>query len=87
MITAYALKLRDGRIVVGAIQGCGGLVGGGVHNEARIRLAIARANAGKRLDVYEPQAGHVLLYPSATAADAGPSELVDLRGARLLEVL
>lgn len=87
MITAYAIKLADGRIVVGAIQGSGGLVGSGAHNRARIRREIARATAGNPLGICEPKTGHALLYPSATAVDAGPSEAIDLRGAELFEEL
>ncbi len=87
MITAFALKLADGRIVVGAIQGSGGLIGGGTHNRARLRTEIRRATEGRPLRIHEPKPGHVALYPSATVADAGPCEHVDVRGATLVEEL
>lgn len=87
MITAYAIKLADGRIVVGAIQGSGGLIGGGAHNRDRVRATIRRATEGSPLGIFEPKRGHVALYEHATVADAGPCEYVDVRGADLVEEL
>jgi hypothetical protein len=85
MLTAYAIKLADGRVVVGAVHGAGGLIGCGPQNASRVRAAIKRATEGKSLNVYEPKFGHIAMYPSATTADAGPVEYVDVRGATLVE--
>lgn len=87
MIAAFSICLANGQIVVGAIHGSGGLVGGGKHNRDRIRREIARATIGKPLGICEPKPGHVRMYQAATAADAGESIEVDIRGARLVEEL
>jgi hypothetical protein len=87
VITAFAIKLADGRIVVGAIHGAGGLIGGGAQNRHRVRDAIRRATEGRSLLIAEPKPGHAWLYPNATAADGGPREAIDLRGAELMEEL
>jgi hypothetical protein len=79
----WAFRLADGSIVVGPVQGCGGVLR---WNEGRDRLQLdtERARAGEELSVYEPKPGHVRVYPDYSAAGNGDPVDVDLRTAVLL---
>ena len=77
----YRLRLADGRIVTGPIQGCGGTIPSG--QVRRIQIQIDRANAGEALGFYEPAPGCVSLrYYNPNGPDR--HETIDLRGAVLL---
>ena len=78
----FTLRLADGRVVTGPIQGAGGVVGTG--GAARLRIDISRASEGKRLSIYEPKPGFARVYPNYSALETGEPLDVDLRGAELI---
>ncbi len=79
----FAIKLRDGEVVVGPVQGCGGVVErrGGF---GRLRVAIVHAEEGLPTGLYEPRPGWARVYPEYSAQGQGPAIDVDLRGAEVL---
>jgi hypothetical protein len=85
----YRFKLADGRVVVGAVQGSGGVIGGRSVAEAtdgvrRLRVAIKRAEEGERTGIYEPKPGHACLYPEYSFASQGPRISIPLVGATVM---
>ncbi len=79
----WAVRLADGRVVVGPVQGSGGVIGLAAGRE-RLELAIKRAELGRPTGIYEPIPGHARMFPSYSAFGNGDHVDADLRGAVLL---
>lgn len=83
MIAAsWSFRLADGRTVTGPVIGSGGFVearGG----RRRLTVAIERARAGAPLSIFEPEPGHVRIFPGFSAAGDGAPLDIDLRAAEL----
>lgn len=85
------ITTATGQVVTGAVQGCGGMVGGGsIHLGAeraseialeRVRAAIEAANEGRGRHSMASPPGVAWVYPQHCACGNGPRVEVDLRGA------
>jgi hypothetical protein len=85
----FTITQANGKKVTGVVHGAGGVLHANVdgqearlHHLKRLRGLIRLATAGKELWAYEPQPGHVRVYPDYAAFDSGEAVDVDLRGAR-----
>ncbi len=78
----FLLKLADGRYVAGPIQGSGGVL----TRQCLPWLleSIDRAQQGEPLGMYEPQPGHVCMFPDYSAEGQGVRLIADLRGAHVI---
>ncbi len=74
--TRYRIE-KNGKSVVGVVQGNGGVLAG-IHGLKRLH---ASADHGRILGLYEPLPGHVRVFPSYSAEGNGPHVDVDLLGA------
>lgn len=81
--TRWAFRLADGSVIVGPVQGSGGVIDfeGGRY---RLLRAIDRAREGRDLGIYEPAPGHVRVFPRYTPMGNGEPVDIDLRTAVLL---
>lgn len=65
---------HDGRDIIGPVRGAGGFVA----SVTRLLLAKERAAKGMRLNIYEPNPGHVAVFPDYCAAGDGAPVVVPL---------
>ena len=79
-----------GRVVTGAVRGCGGMVGDGVPREKsvaeavrRVQGAIDAANEGLDFLGFPARPGFAVLHPEHGPLGDGPAVEVDLRGAQV----
>lgn len=79
----FKLQLADGLVVEGTVHGSGGVIEGR-HARYRLVKAIRLANADRPTGLYEPEPGHVRVYPDYNASGSGTPIDVDLRGAKVL---
>lgn len=82
----FTIKQRDGKTVTGVVHGSGGTLHGegkAARQEQlkRLRGLIRAATEGRPLWAYEPETGHVKVYPDYNFYSGGKTVNVDLRGA------
>jgi hypothetical protein len=77
----YRVTQRDGRVVVGAVRGVGGMLAGSDSYE-RLCAASVRASIGKPMrSITEAAPGFCLMYPDYSRHADGDVVEVDLRHA------
>jgi hypothetical protein len=84
--------LADGTVYVGPIQGSGGRIGSGALHAGREAAARdaertlgrvqRRAARGKDTGVYEPEPGHLAIFPEETAEGPGRQVVIPIHGTR-----
>lgn len=79
----YRFELPNGRVIVGAVQGNGGVLRQGTNGLARLLLAKQRVQQGREIALYEPEPGCVLVFPDYSAEGNGREELVPLKDAKI----
>lgn len=85
MTVRFRIVTADGKVHVGAVQGCGGTVSGR-HALRRMWVEIGRATEGDPLGIFEPQPGCCCLYPGYSAFGNGPRQHVPLAGATVSQL-
>lgn len=86
----YRFTTSAGAVVVGPVHGSGGMLASQYRHGALERMEITRQRALLRqsLSIYEPEPGHVCVYPKFSHRGNGPAVHVDLTDPGLtIEVL
>lgn len=69
----FIFRLENGEIVIGPVQGAGGFA-----SKAMMMAAKRQASEDYRMCLYEPQAGHVAVFPEYTYAGNGTRRVVPI---------
>lgn len=90
VVVRIRAQTADGRVVIGPVRGRGGMVGtGSLHAGYQVAAAAAATTiarsvrlATKQRDtgLYEPEPGHVAMYPDFCAESDGEPVIVPLLG-------
>jgi hypothetical protein len=88
----FKATLEDGSVVIGTIQGNGGMVGAGASHlrfDEQCQVALQKINGAQRVNqrnrasgLYEPTPGHFAMYPQCNAESNGEMVSVPIRGTR-----